>query len=123
MGQAPSVIADLIDRFERNRESYKSPGYNETRLRVEFLDPFFKALCWDVHNELGHADAYKDVIHEDAIRVGGAYTWLLDFHRDWYIKDGPDKHKKELFRTAAGKHRLTTQEKKRILLSNIYGVD
>src|SRR5262249_35035377 len=20
----------------------------------------------------------------------GAYTWLLDFHRDWYIKDGPD---------------------------------
>ena len=44
MGQIPAVIATLIDRFEQNRESYKSQGYNETQLRREFLDPFFEAL-------------------------------------------------------------------------------
>jgi hypothetical protein len=47
----------------------------------------------------------------------------MNYHRDWYVKDGPDKHKKELFQTVSGDWRLTTQEKKRILLSNIYGVD
>ena len=29
-------------------------------------------MGWDVDNERGYAEAYKDVIHEDAIKVGGA---------------------------------------------------
>jgi hypothetical protein len=41
-------------------------------LRREFLDPFFKALGWDIDNEQGYAEAYKDVVHEDAIRMGSA---------------------------------------------------
>ena len=53
----------------------------------------------------------------------GAYRFLLNYHRDWYVKDGPEKHRKELFQAASGEWRLTTQEKKRILLNNIYGVD
>ncbi|MDH4244068.1 MAG: N-6 DNA methylase [Nitrospira sp.] len=71
MSQAPSIITELIDRFEQNRESYKNQGYNETQLRREFLDPFFGALGWDVANRQGHAEAYKDVVHEDAIKIGG----------------------------------------------------
>ena len=71
MSQAPPIVATLIDRFEQNRESYKSQGYNETQVRREFLDPFFEALGWDVANKQGHAEAYKDVIHEDAIKIGG----------------------------------------------------
>jgi len=71
MSQAPAIVATLIDRFEQNRESYKSQGYNETQVRREFLDPFFEALGWDVANKQGHAEAYKDVIHEDAIKIGG----------------------------------------------------
>ena len=69
---APQAVLDLIERFERNRDAYKSPSYNETQLRREFLDPFFEALGWDVNNRQGYAEAYKDVIHEDAIKVGGA---------------------------------------------------
>lgn len=69
---APAIIQELVERFERNRESYQASQYNETQLRREFLDPLFKALGWDVDNERGHAEAYKDVIHEDAIKVGGA---------------------------------------------------
>ena len=42
--------------------------YNETQLRREFLDPFFEALGWDVYNRKGYAEAYKEVIHEDAIQ-------------------------------------------------------
>jgi len=78
MSQAPPIVATLIDRFEQNRESYKSQGYNETQLRREFLDPFFEALGWDVANKQGHAEVYKDVIHEDAIKIGG-YTKAPDY--------------------------------------------
>lgn len=69
---APSEIRELIERFELNLAAYTSGSYNETQLRREFIDPFFKALGWDVDNTAGHAEAYKDVIHEDAIRIGGA---------------------------------------------------
>lgn len=68
---APQKIIDLVKRFEENRDAYTSGVYNETQLRREFLDPFFKELGWDVDNEGGLTEAYKDVIHEDAIRIGG----------------------------------------------------
>lgn len=64
----PPIIQELVDRFRRNVEAYRTQGYNEIQLRREFLDPFFGALGWDVINKSGHAEAYKDVIHEDAIK-------------------------------------------------------
>ncbi len=67
---APKDVLALVEKFDRHRESYESAGYNETQLRREFLDPMFAALGWDVQNVDGAAEAYKDVIHEDAIRVG-----------------------------------------------------
>ncbi len=70
---APQPILDLIERFERNLSAYRSGQYNETQVRREFLDPFFKALGWDIDNTSGYAEAYKDVVHEDAIKVGGAF--------------------------------------------------
>ncbi len=73
-----SDVLDLVERFTRNRDDYRSGRYNETQLRREFLDPFFEALGWDVNNRQGYAEAYKDVIHEDAIKIGG-YTKAPDY--------------------------------------------
>ncbi|MBS0165899.1 MAG: Eco57I restriction-modification methylase domain-containing protein [Nitrospira sp.] len=70
MGQAPPIVSNLVERFDRNREAYKNHSYNETQVRREFLDPFFEALGWDVANKESYAEAYKDVIHEDAIKIG-----------------------------------------------------
>lgn len=67
----PDRLLQLVDTFERNLSVYKSGGYNETQARVEFIDPLFELLGWDVHNRAGHAEAYKDVVHEDAIKIGG----------------------------------------------------
>ncbi len=72
MKEALKQLSDLVERFERNIEAYHSPAYNETQLRIEFTDPFFEALGWDIANKEGHAEQYKDVIHEDAIKVAGA---------------------------------------------------
>jgi len=53
----------------------------------------------------------------------GAFQCLVDWHRKWYVSDGPQKHTKELFVGPGGEWRLSTGEKKRILLNNLYGVD
>ncbi len=87
----PPKIMSLIERFENNREAYHSSGYNETQLRQEFLDPFFKALGWDVDNEQGYSEAYKDVIHEDQIKVGGGtkapdYCFRIGGTRKFFVE-------------------------------------
>jgi len=57
----------------------------------------------------------------------GAYQYLLDWHRDWYVADDPQKWRTgkspALYQALGGDWRLTTAERKRILLNNIYGVD
>lgn len=56
-----------------------------------------------------------------------AYQYLLNWHRDWYTNDGAEKwargRKPTLYQAQGGDWHLTTAEKKRILLNNIYGVD
>lgn len=70
----PPSIAERVETFRRNLESYLAPDYKETELRREFLDPFFEALGWDVFNRAGHAEAYKDVVHEDSLKISGNPT-------------------------------------------------
>jgi len=72
MAVVPTRICELVETFDRHIEAYHSQQYNETQLRREFIDPFFDELGWDVSNKAGYAQAYKDVIHEDAIKIGGA---------------------------------------------------
>lgn len=74
----PASICSLVKRFSEQREAYRSGNYNETQLRREFLDPFFKALGWDIDNEQGYAEAYKDVIHEDRLKIG-SWTKAPDY--------------------------------------------
>jgi type I restriction-modification system DNA methylase subunit len=69
---AKEKIESLVIRFEDQYESYKHADYNETLTRRDFIDPFFKALGWDMDNEAGYAEAYREVIHEDKVKVSGA---------------------------------------------------
>ncbi len=78
MSSATSRVIELVETFDRNIEAYRSQQYNETQLRREFIDPFFEELGWDVTNKQGYAQAYKDVIHEDSIKIGG-YTKAPDY--------------------------------------------
>ncbi len=69
---APDSIRQLVQRFDEHRSSYLSGKYNEAQLRQEFLNPFFEALGWDVFNQHGYAENYKEVIHEASLEVEGA---------------------------------------------------
>lgn len=70
--EAYTLIAGLVERFTEQYDSYKRAEYNETLTRRDFIDPFFKALGWDVDNANGYAEAYREVIHEDRVKVGSA---------------------------------------------------
>ena len=88
---SPPLIIELVDRFERNLSAYKSGAYNETQVRREFIDPFFEALGWDLNNREGNAEAYKDVIHEDAVKIGGItkapdYSFRIGGQRKFFVE-------------------------------------
>ncbi len=60
----------------------------------------------------------------------GAYSYLLRYHLDWYVKNLsfkkkalPKKYKEAVFQAKENEWYLTTAEKKRILLNSIFGVD
>ena len=69
---AYNIVQQLVERFTEQITSYKKSDYNETQTRRDFIDPFFKALGWDVDNQQGYAEAYREVIHEDRVKVGKA---------------------------------------------------
>ena len=87
----PAPVLALIERFARHIDAYKRGVYNETQVRVEYIDPLFAALGWDVHNQKGYAEAYKEVVHEDAVRVGGVtkapdYSFRIGGSRKFFLE-------------------------------------
>lgn len=55
----------------------------------------------------------------------GAYKFLAEWYRDWYVADSALKHEKakRIYRDADKQWQLTLDERKRILTAHIYGVD
>ena len=91
MADVPPIIAELVERFDRNRKQYLAKTYKEAQVRNEFIDPFFEELGWDMANTRGRAEAYKDVIHEDAIKIGGTtkapdYAFRVGGTRKFFVE-------------------------------------
>jgi len=87
----PQNVLVLIENFERNLDAYRSGKYNETQVRRDFIDPLFKALGWDMDNSAGYAEAYRDVIHEDAIKIGNStkapdYSFRVGGQRKFFLE-------------------------------------
>ena len=53
----------------------------------------------------------------------GAYQYLLDYYRNWYAEHPLKGGRKEAYQGRGDQWLLTTEEKKRILRTHIYGVD
>jgi type I restriction-modification system DNA methylase subunit/predicted type IV restriction endonuclease len=88
---APENVRELVNRFDKHLDAYRSGKYNETQLRREFLDPFFEALGWDVFNKQGYAETYKDVIHEDSLEIEGEnkapdYAFRVGGQRKFFVE-------------------------------------
>ncbi|OQA44768.1 MAG: Type IIS restriction enzyme Eco57I [Chloroflexi bacterium ADurb.Bin325] len=87
----PASIIELVELFERNRDQYLSPQFSEAAVRRQFIDQLFEALGWDVANRQGFAEQYKEVVHEDKVRVGAAtkapdYSFRLGRERKFFVE-------------------------------------
>ena len=91
MGLCPDAIKRLVERFDHQRDQLKDPNYNETNLRIDFVNPMFAELGWDIDNHLGYAEQYREVVHEDRLRVAGAnkapdYSFRIGGTRKFFLE-------------------------------------
>ena len=61
-------IRALVNKYEQNREHYRSTHFNETSLRTEFLDALFLILGWDIANIAGQSTNEREVLLEESLR-------------------------------------------------------
>ena len=71
-------VGRLVELFNRNLAHYSEKGYDEASLRNEFLNPFFRALGWDVENKAGRIPKQRDVEIESRTEISGR-TKRADF--------------------------------------------
>jgi hypothetical protein len=57
-------LRTLITKFEKDKPHYLSKGYPEAQVRIDFINPFFKALGWDIENKAQKPPHERDVIVE-----------------------------------------------------------
>ncbi|MBI5049821.1 MAG: type I restriction enzyme HsdR N-terminal domain-containing protein [Nitrospirae bacterium] len=57
-------LQDLIAKFEKDKDYYLSKGYLEAQVRIDFINPFFEALGWDIENKAQKPPHERDVIVE-----------------------------------------------------------
>lgn len=86
-------LTKLVNKFSKYIDEYKNPAYNESDLRLEFLNPFFELLDWDVRNEENNHINYKDVVVEERINVYGSdnkkapdYTFRIGGTKKFFVE-------------------------------------
>lgn len=62
-------LESLVEKFENNIRQYKNKNYNETEVRVDFVNPMFEILGWDVDNKKNLPQQYREVTHEASVIV------------------------------------------------------
>jgi hypothetical protein len=79
----------LVESFGCRLNELKSADYNEAKLRDDFLNPFFRALGWDMENRAGLIQKEREVEIESPTEIGGGRKradYLFRTHpRDQFI--------------------------------------
>lgn len=61
----------LVGKFSRNQASYLSQDFMERQLQMEFIEPLFLALGWDVANKANNPPHLRDVVVEARVQDRG----------------------------------------------------
>ncbi|MFA6135553.1 MAG: Eco57I restriction-modification methylase domain-containing protein [Phycisphaerae bacterium] len=69
--QGKDEVAALCEYFAKNQAAFCAPGRKEAHVRQDLIDPFFRALGWDVGNAARVAPQYCEVIVEDSLDIEG----------------------------------------------------
>jgi transcription termination factor NusB len=61
---ARQQILELVEKFSSQSERFESADYNETQTRLDFINPFFTALDWDIDNKQELSQSIREVVNE-----------------------------------------------------------
>jgi predicted type IV restriction endonuclease len=91
MGLVPDTIKRLVDRFNQQSDTIRLPDYNETLIRIDFINPLMRELGWDIDNHAGYAEQYREVVHEDRVKVAGQtkapdYSFRIGGQRKFFLE-------------------------------------
>lgn len=83
-------VIKLVERFNEKISIYKSE-YSEAHTREDFINPFFEALGWDIGNLQDFTEGYREVYHEDKIKIGNAlkspdYSFRIGGNRVFFVE-------------------------------------
>src|SRR5437764_727303 len=91
MAKCPGAVKRLIERFNQQADQLRTPDYNEEKLRIDFINPLFAQLGWDMDNAQGFAEQYREVVHEDRVKVAGTtkapdYSFRIGGVRKFFLE-------------------------------------
>lgn len=88
-----NTIHALVEKYESNRDFYRTSNFNETQVRNEFLDPLFEALGWDIRNMSGKRTNEREVLLEESLKANATtrskkpdYTFRLFGERKFFLE-------------------------------------
>jgi hypothetical protein len=125
LGKVIRLTAGHQAKVETKPEVKKAGGvYYTPQYIVEYIvqNTVGKLIAGKTPDEIAHIKILDPACGSGSFLIG-AYTYLLRYLRDWYVNNKPKKHKEAVFQAKENEWYLTTAEKKRILLDNIFGVD
>jgi hypothetical protein len=81
----------LISLFSANIAQYKNGQYDEANTRIDFIDKFFALLDWDISNDQGFSESYREVVREDKVKIDGSkkapdYSFRIGGVRKFFVE-------------------------------------
>lgn len=65
-----SKVKSLVHRFEANKYHYLSKDYLEKEVKIDFINPLFEALGWDIRNTKALSPYEREVVVEKGETAG-----------------------------------------------------
>lgn len=85
-------VQELVDHFRQHHTQYTRAhsDYNETQVRVDFVNPLLEALGWDVNNQKKLPQHLREVLHEDAVGVEEGDE-IIQKNPDYAVRAGTER--------------------------------
>jgi type I restriction-modification system DNA methylase subunit len=96
-----------------------TPKYIVDTIVNRTLQPLFQGKSPDQVKQVSIAD----ISCGSGTFLLAAYEYLISFYLEWYLQNGPDKHCQQVYQRERNSWFLTLAEKKRILLTHVFGID
>lgn len=61
-------VKALIEKFQNEINYYEKTSYSEAQVRLDFIDPLFSLLGWDINNSSGKLANEREVIVEETLK-------------------------------------------------------